>query len=87
MKTRPSDARHEAFFQDIIPVLNKHHGALDASEMLAVAARLVGMLIAMQDQRRMTGDMAMELVAKNIEGGNAHAITGIFSGINMGQRQ
>jgi len=55
--------------------------------MLAISARLVGMLIALQDQRRMTGTSVMDLVAENIKAGNADAIAGVFSGIDMEKRQ
>lgn len=41
------------------------------AELLALLSHTVGACIAMQDQRRMTGNMAMEIVAKNIEAGNA----------------
>ena len=87
MKTVTTEPRHEAFFQDVVAVLNKHYGALDSVEMLAISARLVGMLIALQDQRRMTSTRVMDLVAENIKAGNAHAIAGVFSGIDMEKRQ
>ena len=51
---------------------------LPPMEMLAVMAYTTGQLIAMQDQRKVTPDMAMELVATNIEAGNAHAIAGLL---------
>ncbi|MBI1359834.1 MAG: hypothetical protein GC155_06060 [Alphaproteobacteria bacterium] len=53
--------------------------ALDAQEMLALVSQLVGNLIALQDQRKMTPDMAMQLVARNIEIGNAVAIDAVKS--------
>ena len=42
--------------------------------MLAVAAALVGQLMALQDQRTMTPVMAMDIVDKNIENAN-HEMT------------
>ena len=35
------------------------------------AANMVGKLLAMQDQRKFTAEVAMEIVAMNIERGNA----------------
>lgn len=67
-----------AFMDDLKATLGRHT-SLDATEILAVASQFVGNLIALQDQRKVTPDMAMELVAKNIERGNAAAIDGLFS--------
>ena len=43
-------------------------------EILAIAANMVGKLVAMQDQRVVTPAIAMETVAKNIEVGNKQVI-------------
>lgn len=76
MKTRvqqPTPA-HRAFRDDIIALLKKHAGHLSALEMLALACHLVGQLIAMQDQRKVTREMALQILMKNVEQGNAEAI-------------
>lgn len=75
MKTKQPTPDHEAFRNDMIAVMNKHAGALDASDMLALAAYVTGQLLAMQDALKWTPDLAMEVVARNIEAGNAQAIT------------
>ena len=64
----------KGFREGLIELLRAHSGNLDASEMLAIAAYTVGQMVAMQDARKWTPEAAMELVAKNIELGNAHAI-------------
>jgi hypothetical protein len=69
-------AAHAAFKVDIDAVLARHAGALSAIEMLAIASQVVGMLVAYQDQRTVTLDMALETVNQNIEVGNALAIEG-----------
>ncbi|OGT55454.1 MAG: hypothetical protein A3E01_09085 [Gammaproteobacteria bacterium RIFCSPHIGHO2_12_FULL_63_22] len=74
MKTKAPTPDHEAFRIDLIAVLNKHAGALDASELLAIAAYTTGQIMAMQDALKWTPDLAMEVVARNIEAGNAQAI-------------
>lgn len=61
---------HEVAYQELCVLLDKHAGHLTAMDMLAVAANLLGKLVAMQDQRTVTPAMAMEVVAKNIERGN-----------------
>lgn len=76
MKTNwkePTGAGH-AFRDDWLDLLNKYVGTLDASEMLALAAYSVGQMLAMQDARKWTPEMAMEVIARNIEAGNAQAI-------------
>lgn len=66
----------EAFRNDLIAVMNKHAGHLDASEMMALAAYTTGQIMAMQDARKWTSELALEVVARNIEAGNAQAIAG-----------
>ncbi len=65
---------HEVVYQDLIDLMSKRAGEVSAVEMLAIAANAVGKLIALQDRRRVTPEMAMEIVVKNIEVGNAHSI-------------
>ena len=67
-------AAHRAFRDDVLALLNKHAGKLDAMEMLALGAHLVGQLVAMQDHRKVTPAMAMDLVGKNIEQGNGEVL-------------
>ena len=74
---------HRAFRDDAIVLLKKHAGNLDATEMLALAAHLVGQIIAMQDQRTVTRGMALEIVGQNIEVGNAEALAEV-SGNSLG---
>jgi hypothetical protein len=42
--------------------------------ILAIASQFVGQLIALQDQRKITPDMAMQIVSENIEIGNRAAL-------------
>lgn len=77
MKTREPTAVHRAFRDDVIALLNKHAGHLDAMDMLALGAHLVGQLVAMQDHRKYTPAMAMEVVGQNIEQGNAEVLASL----------
>lgn len=74
MSTRLTKAEHEALYQEMVALLNKHAGKLDAIEMLAIGANMIGKMIAMQDQRRYTGPQVMEIVARNIEEGNKQVL-------------
>lgn len=64
---------HEVAYQDLVTLVRKHADKLSAPELLAVAANMLGKLVALQDQRTMTPEMAMEIVAMNIEAGNQEA--------------
>ena len=46
--------------------------------MLAGASQIVGTLIALQDQRKMTPDMALAVVQANIEAGNQQAMAEVM---------
>lgn len=65
---------HEVLYQDLCKLVGKHGDNISAQEMLAVAANMLGKLVAMQDQRTMSPAMAMEIVAQNLEHGNQDVI-------------
>lgn len=77
-KLTPED-RHRAFRTDALAMLDRHGGHLSATEMLALAAHLVGQIIAMQDQRTATEEIVMQTVIANIEQGNREAMAEILS--------
>lgn len=66
-----------AYVADLKATIGKHKH-LSPDEMLAGAAQLVGNLVALQDQRKMTPDMAMQVVASNIEVGNQQVISDLM---------
>lgn len=76
-RTVEPTALHHAFRDELVELLRKHTSELDAKEVLAIAAHTVGQIIAMQDQRTMTIEIAMEIVARNIEIGNGDALVTI----------
>lgn len=51
---------------------------IDAPIILAIAAQLVGQLIAVQDQSRWTREACMDLVCRNIEIGNREAVSSML---------
>ena len=65
---------HEVAYQELCQFLSRHSEKLTKLEMLAVAANMVGKLIALQDQREVTPTTAMDIVAKNIEYGNKEVL-------------
>jgi hypothetical protein len=75
--TRPT-GQHHAFRDDLVAVMRKHHH-LSSMEMLALASHFVGQLVALQDARKVSPAMAMELVALNVEAGNASAISDLMN--------
>ncbi len=71
IKAKPE---HEATYQDMAALMRRHADAMSAEEVLAIGANMVGKLMAMQDQRTMTRERALEIVIKNIEVGNQQAV-------------
>lgn len=65
---------HEVAYEDLIKLIDKHRPALSPVELLAVAANLVGKLVALQDQRTMTVPRAMAIVTHNLEIGNKQTL-------------
>lgn len=65
---------HEIAYQDLAALMARHADKMTALELLAVAANLVGKLVAMQDQRKVTPELAMKIVAENLEFGNQQAL-------------
>ena len=47
---------------------------MPAQRILAIVSQFVGQLIVLQDQRKITPDMAMQIVSENIEIGNRAAL-------------
>jgi hypothetical protein len=47
---------------------------MPAQRILAITAQFVGQLIALQDHRKITPEMAMQIVGENIEIGNQAAL-------------
>ena len=77
MKAFPTDQRHKDFKSDMDALLAKHGDKLTDAEILGVMSQMVGMIIALQDQRKMTPAQAMEIVAANIQVGNAIVINNL----------
>lgn len=74
MSMQMAKPEHEVAYQDLCALVNKHAGKLSSLEILAVAANMVGKIIAMQDQRTVTPGMVMKVVAANLEHGNQDAL-------------
>ncbi len=68
---------HRSFRADVVELLQKHAGHLDAKDMLALSAHLVGQIIAMQDQQTVTREIALQIVMANIEQGNREVLDGL----------
>ena len=74
MRKHLAKPEHEVAYRDICGLVAKHADRLTAAELLAVAANMLGKLVALQDQRTMTPKEALEIVAANIEFGNAQVL-------------
>jgi hypothetical protein len=65
---------HEVLYQDLCKLVGKYGDKINALEMLAIAANMIGKLIAMQDHRKVTREMALDIVVKNLEYGNQQVL-------------
>lgn len=77
MKPFSTSPEAEQCRQALIDAMRPYADKLGAQRMLAVASAFVGQLVALQDQRTMTPAMAMEIVARNIEGANQEVLDGL----------
>ena len=77
-------AADNAFRDDAIALLKKHAGHLSAEVMLALSSHLVGQIIAMQDQKTMTKDRALQIVMRNMEVGNSEVLDKLTEGQGNG---
>lgn len=72
---------HEVAYADLVKLVSRHAAKLSSEELLAVAANMLGKLVALQDQRTMTIDRAMEIVSRNIQYGNSQVIEKINASV------
>lgn len=61
---------HEVAYDDLVLLIRKHSQKVSALELLAIAANMVGKLAALQDQRMVTPEKAMRVIADNLQFGN-----------------
>jgi hypothetical protein len=74
MSVHLAKPEHEVAYQDLTKLVSKHAGKLTPLELLAIAANMLGKLVALQDQRKTSPAMAMEVVAQNLENGNKQVL-------------
>jgi hypothetical protein len=75
MKLKPE---HVVAYEEVCDLLAKNeHAGVSAEQLLAIAANVVGKLMALQDRREVTPEEAMAIVLMNIEAGNKEAVDGL----------
>ena len=79
IKSMAPNADDRALHTDITALIKRHLTPDTQERVLAVAAQVVGQVIAMQDQRKMTRAMVMDLVLANIEAGNRQVIDSLLN--------
>lgn len=65
---------HQVAYDDLIGLLRKHADKMSKEDILAVAANMLGKIIALQDQRITPPERAMKIVSRNMTIGNRDAI-------------
>ena len=79
MRSPDVKPEHEVAYQELVAMLRRHADVLDAVELLAIGANMLGKLLALQDQRVRTAEQYMEIVSQNLEIGNKQAIEQIMA--------
>lgn len=79
MKSIAPTAKHAAVRDAMIAMIREMMADAPAHEILAVVSYTVGQLVALQDQTSMTPQMAMQIVATNIEAGNRSVLEELAS--------
>lgn len=74
MSIRPAKPEHEVTYQELCALVSRHSSHLAAIEILAIAANMLGKLLALQDQQTVSPKMAMEVISRNIEAGNKQVL-------------
>jgi len=74
MSLHQARPEHEVLYTELVELVTRHTANMSKIEILAIAANMIGKLIAMQDQRVITSEMALEIVIKNLEEGNRQAL-------------
>lgn len=76
----PTKPEHEVVYQDLVKLLRRHAHKVTSAELLAIGANMLGKIIALQDQRVMTREQALRIVADNIEFGNSQVLDALRQG-------
>ena len=78
MKVYCTTPEYELAYQDLLALMGRHKDSVAPVEMLAIAANVVGKLMAVQDKRKYTSEQVTQVVTENIEEGNRQAIETIL---------
>jgi len=78
LKCVQCDTRHEVAYQDLCKLVSKHANELSSLQLLAIAGNMVGKLIAMQDQRSISAEQALEVLFYNLQAGNKQILDQIM---------
>lgn len=76
--SKPSEDM-KAFISELRSTVDRHREKLPGQHLLAGLAHVTGMLVALQDQRVMTPDIAMKVVQANMVEGHKTALKRVMS--------
>lgn len=78
-KSVEPNSKHVAFRKALEHAVAGAGAILQAEEILAITAHFVGQLMALQDQRRYTRQMVLDLVSENIQQGNTEVVDALLN--------
>lgn len=74
MKSVKATETDQALHADIAALIKRHLTPDTPERALAIASQVVGQVLALQDKRKMTKEMAFDVMLSNIEMGNQQVI-------------
>lgn len=74
LKVSAPTPAHREMRDAVIEVMRKFGDRVTPMEQLAVVSYMAGQLIALQDQKTVTPEMAMEVVNANLQAGNQDVV-------------
>jgi hypothetical protein len=77
MKSVEPGPADKALHADIMALVQRHLTPDTSERVLAIAAQITGVVLALQDQRKMTLEMAWDLILANVEIGNQRVIANL----------
>lgn len=78
MKKLVPNEKHKKFRKCLEGAIAMGAKDLPAEEILAITSHFVGQLIALQDKRKYSSEMVMELVHENIVQGNSESVNSLL---------
>ena len=83
-KPRKPTPQQQQFHSELMALLAKYLETENPDTILAICSFAIGEIISIQDHTKMTSELAMEIVVRNMKAGNASAMETLVRGRKPG---